>query len=401
MKGFFSDDHIETKLTVPLLPRCSICQLDKQCHSPKMPVSGQGKRQILIVGEAPGATEDQRGVQFCGESGALLESTLADLGLDMRKDCWITNSVICRPPKNDLPPKAIDYCRPNVVNAIKELKPKTILLLGSSPVKSVIGWLWKDDVDALGRWVGWRIPCQSINAWLCPTWHPAYLLRAREGKEGEVTMLWWKKHLKAALKLQGRPWQQVPDYDSLIQIEMDDRKAARIIRELADTNMPLALDYETNMLKPDSKEFEVVSCAISDGITSVAYPWYGRAIAETRRVLESDHKLIASNMKFEARVNLALFGHVGKGWWWDTMQAAHLLDNRSKITSIKFQAFALLGAASWDGHIKPFLQSKGSNIKNRIKELDLKTLLKYNALDSLLESHVAIKQRQLLRMTGG
>ena len=168
--GFFTADELSTVSPVAsLIPRCGACGIYRQCKSPKMPVSGQGKQGVLIVGEAPGAVEDEQGKPFVGESGQLLRETLERLDVNVDRDCWVTNSLICRPPKNRTPTdKEIDYCRPNLINTIEEVQPKTIVLLGAVPVKSLIGWLWREQVGALGRWIGWRIPCQKLNAWICP-----------------------------------------------------------------------------------------------------------------------------------------------------------------------------------------------------------------------------------------
>ena len=85
-----------------------------------------------------------------------------------------------------------------------------------------------------------------------------------------------------------------------------------------------------------------------------------------------------------------------RNWKWDTMLGAHTLDNRPGITSIKFQAFVMLGVDSWDWPIKPFLKmkNKGGNVPNRLKDAPLTTMLKYNGLDSLYEWHVAVKQME-------
>ena len=105
-------------------------------------------------------------------------------------------------------------------------------------------------------------------------------------------------------------------------------------------------------------------------------------------------KKVASNLKFEERWTRAKLGYSVAGWAWDTMLAAHCLDNRSGITSIKFQAFVLLGIADYASHIEPYLKTKYSNELNRIEELDEDELLLYNGLDSLLEYKVMEKQRE-------
>ena len=94
------------------------------------------------------------------------------------------------------------------------------------------------------------------------------------------------------------------------------------------------------------------------------------------------------------------FGKVlGKGvrhWFWDTMLAAHVLDNRPGICGLKFQAFVNLGEGDWDSHLKLYLAGDGGNGKNRIHEVDLGDLLEYCGLDSLFEHQVAQIQMKKL-----
>jgi hypothetical protein len=150
------------------------------------------------------------------------------------------------------------------------------------------------------------------------------------------------------------------------------------------------------MLKPDSKGAEIVCCSFSDGRVSYSYPWHGDAIRATDELLtESDVPKIGFSSKFEQRWTLKEFGKSVRNWVWDGMLAAHLLDNRPNICSLSFQEFALLGYESHKD-IKPFLESKGSNLPNRIREVPLEKLLCYSALDSLVEWKVAqVQMKQL------
>jgi len=68
-----------------------------------MGATGEGSKGILIIGEAPGVTEDEMGKQFVGESGQLLERYLKDYGIDLHKDCRLINAINCRPPANRTP----------------------------------------------------------------------------------------------------------------------------------------------------------------------------------------------------------------------------------------------------------------------------------------------------------
>ena len=76
------------------------------------------------------------------------------------------------------------------------------------------------------------------------------------------------------------------------------------------------------------------------------------------------------------------------------MLAAHILDNRQSVSGLKFQSYVRLGQTQYDAAVKPFLSSEGTNTANRIKQVDLRTLLRYNACDALLEFKVTEIQMQ-------
>lgn len=406
---------------VPPLPQCGLCKLcDRNLDHGKMPVSGRGRKGVLIIGEAPGSTEDRRGKPFVGDAGQVLRGYLHRLGVDLDRDCWTTNAVICWPweqgtrggRRNRTPTdKEVGYCLPNVVNTLKKLDPAVVVLLGGVPMKSVLGWLWKESIGPVGRWVGWQIPSQRLNAWVCPTWHPSFLMRERQGNNGRerqdyaVLERYFLQHLKAAFRRaeRGKPYDVVKDFHNRVKVLLDPTEAAHYLRTLlSEGTRRYAVDYETNMLKPDGDKAFIYSCAVSNGDATLAYPWTKETRAATWELLRSPIPKIASNQKFEERWTLKEFGHGVRNWVWDTMLAAHVLDNRPDVCSIKFQAFVRLGVDSWDGEVKPYLQSKGGgNSENRIREAPLETLLTYNGLDALLEYKVAMIQSKQLGISLG
>lgn len=394
---FFPASDLMSKAPLPLVARCGSCKLYKSCHSPKMPVAGRGRRRVLIVGEQPGRNEDQQGEPFVGPTGQLLRETLDQFGVDLREDCWLTNALICYSDDKVSNNKMIDWCRPNLVKAVERLKPDVIIPLGARAVQSVIGWLWKEDVGPISRWVGWQIPVQKINAWVCPTWHPAALLRSEDKNKAVMEML-FARHLKSAFALEGRPWKKVPDYGSKVQKIFDPTEAASVIEQLTGGDRPVAIDIETDRLKPDADDARIVSCAVSDGKTTISYPWGGEAVKATKMFLLSKVRKIGYNFKFESRWFKSKLGVWPRNWAQDGMILSHVLDNRKGITSLKFQAFVLLGVDSWDDSIKPYLKSvnEGGNEKNRIHEIGLDRLLFYGGLDALLEWKVAVVQAEQL-----
>jgi uracil-DNA glycosylase family 4 len=387
-QGFFARSELVQKAPPSLVPRCGACGLKKTCNSPLMPVHGEGRRKVLIVGEAPGSDEDRVGRPFVGRAGQHLRAALAKVGVDLDRDCWTTNSVICRPQANATPTDdQVDYCRPNLTAAIRKLAPEAVVLLGLPAVKSLIGTLWKEDVGPMQRWAGWKIPSQELNAWVCPTHHPMYCIyRAKE--RDELSQRHFEQHLAAAFALEGRPWDEPPAWEGTVRPLTSAAEAVAAVEAFVARGLPVAVDYETDRLKPEGGG-KALCFSVSDGDNTVAYPWLPETAEATKALLRSRLPKVASNLKFEERWTRRLLGVGVRNWAFDTMLAAHAMDNRQGITSIKFQAFVLLGQTSYDGHLEALRRSVGGSNQNRLREASMNDLLVYCGMDSLLEFKVA------------
>jgi uracil-DNA glycosylase family 4 len=108
---------------------CTLCGLDK---TRKNVVFGSGNKNadLLLVGEAPGATEDAKGLPFVGRAGLLLDAMLAAINLK-RDDIFIANILKCHPPNNRDPlPREVQLCTPYLQQQIALIKPKLIVALG-------------------------------------------------------------------------------------------------------------------------------------------------------------------------------------------------------------------------------------------------------------------------------
>jgi DNA polymerase len=136
---------------------------------------------LLIVGEGPGAEEDQRGEPFVGRAGQLLDRMLAAAGLTDR--VFITNTVFWRPPGNRTPSAAEQMvCAPFVERAIQLVAPRMLLLLGGASAKFM---LRRDEgiLSLRGRWFEWRSADEGLELPAMPTLHPAFLLRQPAAKK--------------------------------------------------------------------------------------------------------------------------------------------------------------------------------------------------------------------------
>lgn len=148
------------------------CEKCKLCKTRKNIVFGSGNREanIMFIGEGPGADEDEMGMPFVGKAGKLMDKAFEGVGID-REKVYIANIVKCRPPQNRVPEKdeasaCIDYLR----NQVMLIKPKIIVLLGSTALKNILG-----EEYSITKVRGNFITKKDII--YIPTFHPAALLR--------------------------------------------------------------------------------------------------------------------------------------------------------------------------------------------------------------------------------
>ncbi|GMV23525.1 MAG: hypothetical protein AMXMBFR57_34740 [Acidimicrobiia bacterium] len=153
--------------------RCKLCSLGRQ-----QIVFGVGNSSadLMFVGEAPGADEDQQGVPFVGRAGRLLTKIIEAIDL-RREDVYIANVIKCRPPNNRNPePDEVDACVPFLFKQIDLIQPKVIVALGTFAAHALL----QTDVP-ISRIRG-KVHEYRGGAKLIPTFHPAYLLRSPERK---------------------------------------------------------------------------------------------------------------------------------------------------------------------------------------------------------------------------
>jgi DNA polymerase len=101
--------------------------------------AGNADADLMFIGEAPGASEDEQGLPFVGAAGKLLEKLLGEIGLE-RKEVWIGNTLKCRPPGNrDPQPVEIENCREYLYRQVELIQPKVICTLGNFSTKLIRG----------------------------------------------------------------------------------------------------------------------------------------------------------------------------------------------------------------------------------------------------------------------
>ena len=167
---------------------CSTCVKCSLSSTRNNVVFGRGNphSKLFVIGEGPGQQEDEQGLAFVGRAGKMLDSAFQSVGIDTNKDCYISNIVKCRPPNNRKPlANEVKECMPWLNEQIELIKPKVIVLAGSTAVQSYLNidepisklrgkWIVRDDIKYM------------------PIFHPSYLLRNPSKEKGKPKWLTWQ-----------------------------------------------------------------------------------------------------------------------------------------------------------------------------------------------------------------
>lgn len=398
MKGFFNivdTEKVEQKRRVSTkVYDCSACGLDKNCITPRMKYYGKGKLKILAIAEAPGETEDERGRPLIGKAGRYVREVLESFGIDMDRDLWVTNALICRPPGNRKPTEfELKCCRKHWRGVIEKLQPDFIWLFGDTALDAF--FMGKIDRDSLSisSWRRWCIPDQETGAWIIPMYHPSYVMRTEDRDELVKTV--FREDLRWAVsRLSLTPF-RFKNYEKRMKPmkELDE-----IIPELQGiSDCILSFDYETSGLKPynDGHRLHTIGLKRNDRPYSIAFPfqWPGHWKEKEQQTLESYWKQVlrnksvqkvAHNIKFEQVWGQVILGVETKGWKFDTMQAAHILDVRPKLSGLKAQVFLRFGIKPYDDYVKPFFKMDANGF-NSLHKADLNKVLLYQNKDAYYE----------------
>lgn len=131
--------------------------------------AGNPNADIVLVGEAPGAREDERGVPFVGAAGSLLDQMLEHIGLS-RSSIYIANVLKCRPPKNRNPKREeIEVCTPFLFRQLEAISPRVVGTLGNFPARLLLDT--KEGITQL------RLSVREVRGFrVVPMYHPAAAL---------------------------------------------------------------------------------------------------------------------------------------------------------------------------------------------------------------------------------
>ncbi len=156
---------------------CTRCVLHQQGRKQIVFGVGNPHAELMFIGEAPGADEDQQGEPFVGRAGQLLTNMIKAMGVS-REQVYIANIIKCRPPGNRTPEREeCETCSPFLMRQIDIVQPKAIVALGAVAAKTLLQ-ISAPMSEFRGKWFDFR------GSQLTVTYHPAFLLRdPRQKKE--------------------------------------------------------------------------------------------------------------------------------------------------------------------------------------------------------------------------
>lgn len=403
--------------SVELLHReqCKLCSLNNQpgLRHPNMKPTGTTKPVVYFLGEAPGATEDARGEQFVGDAGQVLRMRIPSSWKDHIR--W-NNCVRTRPPGNRTPTDVeIECCRPSVIADIECTKPVAIFGFGAIPLQWALGQ------HTVTKWNGRHIPVQigRHKCWYFPMLHPSYVLRTRRytprGKGfGSDIEFRFAKDLENAFNIV----EQLPDpvihtpQRAQKNVEWVDGSGRNDLRTVMDRLNYMAeqklvgYDYETNTLRPYRDDAKLLTVALASDEVSFAFPLAHKKSGWDRQDRLSVMNALCDFLRYRKGTLAVHYLPFELEWtgvklgkdliraqrWDDTVTQAYLLDERRVKGKPGCHSLEFLCLQYFGFNVKDVT---GVDRKN-LDEVDIESVLKYNAIDSKYHRLLYLKQRRRL-----
>ena len=173
----------ETKIACNNCTKCGLCKT----RTNTVFSDGIANDKIMLIGEAPGYWEDQKGLPFVGKAGQLLDKILESQGFSRKTNIYICNTVKCRPPDNRVPtPEEKIACREYLDAQINILKPRIILFCGGVALETMLDG--RTGITKIrGQWFD-----GPHDSKMMPIFHPSYLLRSDSREKGSPKWLMWQ-----------------------------------------------------------------------------------------------------------------------------------------------------------------------------------------------------------------
>lgn len=366
------------KVTKPLCTRCTLKSSTRQAPEA---YTGNGKQKILIILDN----------QF-EDSNSYLFEKIHEFGYNVPKDCWVAGVVKCPTQLTEfgkyasLTEKQIKNCNPHIKQLLSTLKPDKVFLCGEQSLLSYFSDI-TEYITGIEQVHGYKIWDAGNKTWVFPLYNPQVVGDRHFDRNLNSE---WDRCIKRALiadpskfKKEWNPIHKLVDFDEAIEA----------LSTCLKTDHLIAFDYETTGLNPYVKGHKICSFSWANGKGAWAVPvqhphWQQtqqEAICSLIRKILSNRviKKIVHNITYEFPWTQLVLGATPRGFYHDTQLAAHVLDNRSSITKLKFQAMVRWGVTEYEKDSAAYIKSAEGSDFNNMMNMPVDKLLEYNAFDAL------------------
>lgn len=370
---------------------CDACELKKHWPAllnPKMPIASPEEpslQRVLLLGEAPGETEDQEGIPFVGKTGQYLRNHIPR---EWQKKFYITNMCRCRPPSNRPPTeREIFACTTAFLEPdLLKLRPHAILAIGDI----ALSYFFPSNRISQMRGITCTVRLNDESpVWFSSTFHPSYVTRQErelyEGKSVNPVEPVFRNDLEKFFRRV--PWyaENKPYLPTVPKGKVLYPKSAQEALNLfSRLKEPFGKDIETSKLKPHERDAAIVTAAFSDGDLTFAIPvdWPGMlhkwGISAYDKMMRSGREWIAHNAAFELIWAWAKTGEHRQRFQ-DPMVLARLSQQRAN----EHRKGGLLSLEALSNfHLGVNIKSLTRVDSGRLLEFPLEEVLEYNAYDA-------------------
>ena len=366
-----SSELVQPKARRHPLAACETCPLNTSEYG-FVPSSGPDRARIALVGQNPGRAEIRLGRPFIGPSGKLLDKVLQAYRL-RRDEMFITNACLCTSKDNPSftpPPGAVTACRQRLLTELKQHGVEQIMALGNTAAQSLL----RTKIGITQLRVGpFRETSDLPDVKIIPTFHPAACLRSSASFPSMCNDF-------QKLVVSAPPWRKPKVV--IIDTEKGALRAIAVLRRKynkAVVDIETDLDKERSFDHPSRFALLCIGICVQKGIGIV----FGERACRSEAVLKSmadwlrSIELIFQNGKFDVS------GLYPKGFTdlvirQDTMLKSYVLDERSGIHGLKYNAVEKLGAPRYDEDLDQYT-GKGRN--KRFGNIPRPILYEYNGYD--------------------
>lgn len=409
------------KLGGPIIPDgiecysdCALCP--KLCDNSLnvcMEGDGPSNAKLMIIGEAPGFTEDELNLPLMGQAGEYLrDDLLTEAGIP-ESEVRFTNSVRCHPPnkkKSQITrsPTALELrkCRKYLEAEIKRVKPRVIIGLGNAPLATLLQRFYKGAqeegtakksekiVGGIIQWQGHTVWLREFNCWFIPTFHPTYCI-CNEQKHSMFSTNLVIKDLKKGWKLAQKPLPKM-EYPKA-HVVTDPSKARQVLMEMQEAGT-FAFDIETGVDEENPRIPKIIGCSFAKDTKEGYYiPW---SLLEDKRTKWFMYSTLGNPRLYKLmhhgayELRVLRFNNIPiSDRYFDTMIAAHHVDENFPK---RLKALTWL-YTNFGGYDIPLEKYKYENkIKGDYSRLPFKILAPYGALDSVATFAIYEKLKHLM-----